>query len=289
MRPLVALVLLLAAFGAAAAPVELVDDAGQTLRLPQPARRIVSITPHLTEMLFAAGAGAQVVGVSAWSDFPAAAKALPRVGDSALLDLEAIVALRPDLVLVWGNGSSAQQIQRLRAARLPVFVSESRTLAHVATTLRQFGHLAGSERVAEARALDYERRIAALQSRYAGRKPLVVFYQIWHQPLMTISASHVIDEALGLCGAVNPFASLRTLTPTVDVEAVLQADPDAIVTGSVEPGGADHLDRWRRLKSLRAGREPARLIVVDPDTLHRTTDRLALGVEALCLRLDALR
>lgn len=290
MKRLLALLLALsAALAAVAAPVDLVDDAGQRVQLPAPARRIVAITPHLTEMLFAAGAGDRVVGVSAWSDYPAAAKSLPQVGDSALLDLERIVALRPDLVLVWGNGSSAQQIQRLRAARLPVFVSESRTLAHVATTLRQLGRLAGTEAVAEARAADYERRLAELRARFAGRKPLVVFYQVWHQPLMTFNREHVVDEALRLCGAVNPFAALKTLTPTVDVEAVMLADPDAIVTGSVDPTGSDNLDRWRSLKSLRAGRDPRRLIVVDPDRLHRSTDRLADGIEELCLKLDALR
>lgn len=274
--------------GAAAAEVSVVDDAGQRLTLARPAQRIVSIAPHLTELLFAAGAGARVVGVSAWSDYPAAAKTIMRVGDSALLDLERIVALQPSLVVVWGNGSSAQQLQRLKAAGLPIYVSESRSLAHIAQTLRQLGRMAGSETVAEARAVDFERRLGALRARYAARKPLRVFYQIWHQPLMTVNGAHAISEALEVCGARNPFAPLKPLTPTVSVEAVLQADPDAIVTGSVDPKGGDNLDRWRQLKTLRAARD-GRLLVVNPDTLHRSTDRIVDGIEELCVKLDALR
>lgn len=273
---------------AVSAEVSVLDDAGQRITLAGPAARIVSLTPHLTELLFAAGAGAAVVGVSEWSDYPPAAKAVARIGDSALLDLERIVALQPQLVVVWGNGSSAQQLQRLKAASLPVYVSESRTLAHIAHTLRQLGRLAGTEAVAQARADEFERRLAALRARYSKRKALRVFYQIWHQPLLTINGAHAISEALAVCGARNPFAHLKPLTPTVSAEAVMQADPDAIVTGSVDPNGPDHLDRWRQLKTLRAA-QGGRLIVVDPDTLHRSTDRIVDGIDELCRRLDALR
>lgn len=279
---------LMVALRAGAAEVGGVDDAGQRLTLAEPARRIVSLTPHLTELLFAAGAGDRVVGVSAWSDYPEAARRLPRIGDSSLLDLERIVALKPDLVVAWGNGSSAQQLARLTAAGLPVWVSESRSLAHIAVTLRAFGRLAGTSAVAEARAAAFESRLADLRARYGGRRTLAVFYQIWHQPLLTIGGGHPISEALRVCGARNVFGALTAITPSVDPEAVLLADPDAIVTGSVDPTGPDQLDRWRALKSLRVARE-GRLIVVDPDTLHRPTDRMADGIEALCVKLDRLR
>ena len=137
---------------AARAEIRAVDDEGATLVLRAPAQRIVSIAPHLTELLFAAGAGPRVVAVSAYSDFPEAARRLPQVGDAVLLDLERIVALKPDLVLVWANGSSPQQLQRLRAAGLPVFSSAARGLPHIAATLRMLGRLAGTEAVAETRA-----------------------------------------------------------------------------------------------------------------------------------------
>jgi iron complex transport system substrate-binding protein len=275
---------LLISAGATRAEVQAIDDAGDTVTLSAPARRIVSVAPHLTELLFSAGAGERIVGAVAYSDHPPAARAIPRIGDSAQLDLERIAALKPDLIVVWRNGTSPQQIERLRALRLPVYASEAKRFDGIASTLRRLGALAGTAATADAEAAAFERAVAALRAQYAGRKPLRVFYQIWHRPLLTINGAHLIDEALGVCGASNVFAHLKALTPTVDEDAVLAADPDVIVTGSVEPAGVDNLDAWRRLRSLRAA-----LVVVDPDKLHRQSMRIVDGTRELCERLDAVR
>lgn len=282
--------LLFAALGAAAAraEVKVIDDAGNTVTLAAPARRVISIAPHLTELMFSAGAGDRVVGAVDYSDHPEAAKKIPRVGDSAQLDLERIVALEPDLILVWLNGNSAQQVRRLQSLGIPVFAGEARHLADIANTLRRLGRLAGTESIAQAQAEKFERAVARLRERYAGRKPLRVFYQIWHRPLLTVNGRHLISETLGVCGATNVFAALRPLTPNVSVESVVDADPDAIVTGSVDPAGPDNLDAWRRLRSLRATRL-GNLIVVDPDKLHRQSERIVDGARELCDRLDGVR
>ncbi|MCP5271027.1 MAG: cobalamin-binding protein [Burkholderiaceae bacterium] len=281
-----ALVASLLAFAAGAqAEIRLVDDEGATLVLPAPAQRIVSIAPHLTELLFAAGAGSRVVAVSDWSDYPEAARRLPRIGDAVRLDLERIVALKPDLVVVWANGSAPQQLARLRAAGLPVFSSAGRDLAHIAATLRAFGRLAGTDAAADARAAAFEGELAALRTTYAQRTPLRVVYQIWAEPLMTVNGAHPISEALALCGARNVFAELPQLVPQVSAEAVLSARPDAIVTGRLDAGKPDGLDRWRHLRSLQG----TALLTVNPDTLHRATDRMAAGARELCLSLEAVR
>ncbi|MFO1216813.1 MAG: cobalamin-binding protein [Burkholderiaceae bacterium] len=279
---------LLIGSAACAQAVQAVDDEGRTVALPQPARRIVSLAPHLTELLFAAGAGDRVVGAVAYSDHPSAARQVPRVGDSAQLDLERIVALKPDLVLVWRDGNSAQQLERVAALKLPVYASKIHRMADIETTLQRLGALAGKQAVADARARDFATEMAALRARYASRAPLAVFYQIWHRPLLTVNGEHLISEALAICGARNIFATQKALTPTVSVEAVLQADPDAIVTGSVDPAGPDNLDGWRALPALRATRNH-HLIVVNPDTLHRPSPRVAEGTRDLCERLDRVR
>lgn len=291
MRSLLLVLLVGLAWLPARAAVEVKDDAGTTITLARPAQRIVSLAPHLTELLFAAGAGAQVVAVGAYSDYPAAAKALPKVGDSALLDLERIVALKPDLLVVWRDGNSPQQLQRLATLGIPMYASQLGTLADIATTLRRFGRLAGSEAAAEARARGYEAELAALRERYAGRAPLRVFYQIWQRPLLTVNDRHLISQGLALCGASNVFGQLAALTPQVGEEAVVTADPDAVVTG--RPGGErgsgpDGLDTWRRLTQLKATRRNA-LLVVDPDTLHRSSDRITQGIRGLCEKLDGVR
>ena len=280
--------LALASAACAAQPVQATDVEGHTVRLAAPARRVVSLAPHLTELMFAVGAGDRVVGTVEYADFPHAAKRLPRVGDSALLDLERIAALQPDLVLVWRHGNSPQQLQRLGTLRLPTYASEARTLADIARTLRDLGVLAGTQAVAGQRAQQFEDAVAALRARYAGRRPLQVFYQIWSQPLITINGEHLISQVLGLCGAHNVFAGQKLLTPTVTEEAVLLADPDAIVAGWSDSYGPSPLARWHRLSALRAVRQ-GHLLQVDPDLLHRQSDRVVLGARELCEKLDAVR
>lgn len=284
MRLVLLLVMALLAAGARA-EVAVTDDTGARVVLARPAQRIVSLAPHLTELLFAAGAGAQVVGVGAYSDYPAAAKALPRVGDAVLLDLERVLALKPDLIVVWQDGNAPQQLQRLASLGLPVYASRLDKLADIAATLRRLGTLAGTAAVAEARARAYDGELAALRQRYAGRRELKVFYQIWHQPLLTVNGKHLISQALQLCGARNVFAELAALTPAVGAEAVLAAAPDVIVTGRAGPDGEDRLDLWRRLRAT----QHLPLLTVDADTLHRSSDRIVDGVRELCEKLDAVR
>jgi len=268
--------------------VRVLDVNGRTVELAAPARRVISLAPHLTELMFAIGAGDRVVGTVEYADFPEAAQRLPRVGDSALLDLERVVAMKPDLLLVWRHGNSPQQLQRLAALRLPTYASEARTLADIARTLRYLGQRAGVPDQAAQRASAFESAVSALRARYADRRAIDVFYQIWNQPLITINGDHLISQVLELCGARNVFAAERLLTPTVTEEDVLLANPDAIVAGWSDSFGQAPLNGWRRLRALRAVREN-HLLQVDPDLLHRQSDRVVLGARELCEKLDAVR
>ncbi|HTP75127.1 MAG TPA: cobalamin-binding protein [Burkholderiaceae bacterium] len=285
---LCAAALALAVAAGASAQVRVLDVDGHAVQLAAPAARVVSLAPHLTELMFAIGAGDRVVGTVEYADYPEAARHVPRVGDSSLLDLERIVALRPDLVLVWRHGNSPQQLQRLAALQLPTYASEARTLADIARTLRDLGTLVGTPEGAERRARQFEAALSELRARYGGRRTLTVFYQIWNQPLITINGEHLISQVLELCGARNVFADQRLLTPTVTEEAVLLADPDVIVAGWSDSYGQAPLQAWRRLRALRATRED-HLLQVDPDLLHRQSDRVLLGARALCSELDAVR
>jgi iron complex transport system substrate-binding protein len=273
----------------ARAEVRVLDVDGRAVVLAQPAQRIVSLAPHLTELLFAVGAGDRVVGAVEYSDFPDAARRVPRVGDSALLDLERIAALKPDLVLVWRHGNPPQQLQRLAALKLPTYAHEARALSDISRGLRDLGVLTGRESDATARADAFDRAVAELRARHGGRARLRVFYQVWPQPLITLNGEHLISQMLDLCGADNVFATQRVLTPTVTEEAVLVADPDAIVTGWIpEYGGTPPLDAWRRLTALRAVRS-GHLLTVNPDLLHRQSDRVLAGAQELCGKLDEVR
>jgi iron complex transport system substrate-binding protein len=273
---------------AQAQTIRVADDTGVTVELARPAQRIVSLSPHLTELLFAAGAGTQVVGVDDASNYPLQARHLPRIGSSSTLDYERVLALKPDLVVAWSSGNPARLVARLQGLHLPVYRNEIRRFADVASTLRRLGELAGTSAVAQVRAQRFEAELAALRERYADRPPLRVFHQIWAQPLITVNGEHLISQAIELCGGRNVFAAERTFTPQVGIEAVLRADPDVIVTSAPVAGETDGLARWRHLRTLRAAREGS-LVTVDADTLHRATDRIVDGTRELCEKLDAVR
>jgi iron complex transport system substrate-binding protein len=270
-----------------AAPPEATDDTGAIVRLAAPAQRIVSLAPHATELLFAAGAGTRVVGVIGSSDWPPEARTLPVVGDSRALDLERIVALAPDLVVAWPY-TPALQVAALRARGIPVFNAEPRSIDGIAADVERLGVLAGTESQATPRAAALRARHALLRARNAGQATVRVFYQIWNVPLYTIGGRHLINEAIGLCGGENVFAALTTPAPVVSIEAVLAAAPDAIVAGAERGVRPDWLDDWRRWPALRAAAQ-GHLFVVNADLLHRAGPRFLDGVDELCAAIDAAR
>lgn len=282
--------LLLAAMAAplAAAPVTVTDDLGHTVTLAQPARRIVSLAPHATEALFAAGLGGYVVGAVSYSDFPPEAKAIPRIGGYTNVDMERIAALAPDLVVAWHEGNRPAQLDTLRRLGLALYVSHPHTLDSVADTIERLGRLGASEARADAAAADYRRTLDNLRQRYAQQPPIDVFYQIWNQPLMTINDAHLIGQVLTLCGGRNVFGSLPAATPTVSVEAVLQATPQVIVASGMGVARPEWLDDWRRWGQLPAVRQD-NLYFIPPDILQRHGPRILQGAAQLCAQLDEAR
>jgi len=275
---------------AGAAAIDVTDDTGAHVVLAAPARRIVSLAPHTTELLFAAGAGERIAATVDYSDYPEAAKALPRVGSSSLLDMERLVALKPDLVVVWRSGTSPARVESLRALGIPIYLSEPHTLADIPAALVKLGTLAGTGDTARRAAAAFDARMAALQARYAGRRPVRLFWQIWAQPLMTVNGRHVISDAVRLCGGVNIFAALPPLVPAVTVESVVAANPEAIVTTGNDAAASadDGLAQWRALPRLAATAR-GNLIVLEAETIHRQAPRVLDGVATLCARLDEVR
>jgi iron complex transport system substrate-binding protein len=285
--------LLTASLGAAVAglshEVRVVDDLGRTVWLPQPARRIVSLSPHITELVFAVGAGGRLVGVSEHSDYPAEARRLPRVGGGGGLDLEAILALEPDLIIAWGSGNPSEQLTALMGLSVPLFVSEPRRLEDIATNLERIGRLAGDAPAGDRAARDFRRQVANLRARYGGGPPVRVFYQIWDPPLMTVTSHHLIGDVIRLCGGRTLFPELGGLAVAVDREAVLARDPELIVAGVSEDGqGETALAAWQRWPSLSAVAQ-GRLITVSADRMHRQTPRLLEAAEVLCAAVAAAR
>lgn len=272
----------------ARAELRVMDDTGQAVVLAAPAGRVVSLGPHLTELAYAVGAGDAVVGVIRYSDFPEAAKALPVVGDAHALDFERIVQLRPDLVLVWGSGLNERHKARLRSLGLTVYESEIRHAQGIADTLRRLGTLLGRADSAEAAARRFEAQWQGLADRYRGRAPVRVFWQLWHEPLMTINREHLISEAMRACGGVNVFADLPLLTPSVSREAAVRADPQLIATSGRAEDRARDFAAWQRFAAVSAVKRQ-RYASIDGDLIGRMGPRFVDGAAALCEAIERAR
>ncbi|MQA37927.1 cobalamin-binding protein [Rugamonas aquatica] len=284
--PLLALALACAPLCAHAA-VTVKDDAGNSVTVAKPARRIISMAPHITELLFAAGGGERVVGVMNYSDYPEAAKRIPLVGSNATIDMEHVLALRPDLLVVWKSGNTAGQLEQLKSLGIPIFYSDPQKLDAVATSLTRLGQLMDTGPAAQKAAQDYRQRIAKLSATYAQRSTVRVFYQIWEKPLFTLSGEHIVSDALRVCGGQNVFAALKVAAPTVSTEAVLQENPEAIIGGEKHDAEAG-INIWKPYKGMQAVQR-GNLFMIDSETLVRATPRIADGIAVLCERLEAAR
>jgi iron complex transport system substrate-binding protein len=278
---------LFATASAAAAAVQATDDNGVTVTLTAPAQRIVSLAPHATELLFVAGGGDRVLGVSETSDWPPAARALPRVGDARSIDLERIVALNPDLIVTWPY-TAPDQVVRLRARGIAVFMTDPKTIDGIAADLERIAALLGTEEKTKGIAAAMRKRIGERRLAAAGKPKLSVFYEIWPSPLFTIGGAHLISQAIEACGGTNVFAALTLPAPTVSVEAVLAAKPEAIVAAADDGLRPDWLEQWRRWPAVPAVAQ-GNLLVVDGNLLHRPGPRFIDGVEQLCAALDSAR
>ncbi|MES2351338.1 MAG: cobalamin-binding protein [Pseudomonadota bacterium] len=282
-----AALLALACLPVAAHAVTVKDDAGNSVTLAKPAQRIISMAPHITELLFAAGGGDRVAGVMNYSDYPEAAKRLPLVGSDAQIDMERVLALRPDLLVVWKTGNTARQLEQLKSLGIPIFYSDPHKLDEVATSLTRLGQLMGTEALAQSAAQDYRQKIARLSSTYARRPTVRVFYQIWEKPIFTLNGDHIASDAMRVCGGLNVFAALKVPAPTVSTEAVLQANPEAIVGGEKHDAESG-INIWQQYKGMEAVRR-GNLFMLDSELLVRATPRIADGVAVLCEKLETAR
>ena len=270
------------------ASITVTDDAGHVLVLAKPAERVVSFAPHVTELVFAAGGGGRLVGTVSHSDYPPAARSVPLIGDSRQIDIERLIAVKPDLLVVWFHGSSARQMEQLQQLGIPIFYSEPRKLDDVADSVLRLGRLLGTDAVATPRAAQLRQTLAQLTARYSGRAPVRVFYQVWSKPLYTLNGRHIVSDALRICGGQNVFGALALTAPTVNIEVVLLENPEAIVTGANRNQSETGLEMWRAYPAMQAVRNN-NLFAVDADLLNRAGPRLIEGATTLCEKLDEAR
>jgi len=272
----------------AAARTAAVDDVGNRVVLETPARRIVSLAPHITETLFAAGAGDRIVATVHHSDYPAAALAIPVIGSYKSISYEALIGLNPDLVIAWASGNGEEIIARIRSLGPAVYLDEPRRIEDIAHSLRRFGRLAGTEATAERKAAAFMAGLAALRGDHEEDEIVDVFYQVWDEPLTTLNGEHLISDIIRLCGGRNVFSDAIPLAPVVSVESVLTADPGVIVVSGMAGERPEWLDRWKDWPGLAAV-DDDQLHYIPPDLLQRSSPRVIQGAEMMCGIIERAR
>ncbi len=252
----------------------------------EPAQRVVTFAPHLAEMMHAVGAEQQLVGVSAWSDYPPSVRDLPEVGDAFTVDQERLRLLEPDLLLIWESGMPTSTVDELRQRGYRVEVIRTRGIADVGSAMTRIGELTGRQDDAAEAVARYEREIDDLRRTYADATPITVFFQVSARPLYTVNGEHFISEVIAVCGGRNIFDDLDDLAPSVAVEAVIERDPDVMLAGT--SAGDDAFAAWSRWPELAANRLGNHFLIPD-ELIGRATPRLAAAGRAVCLALDLAR
>lgn len=269
------------------ADITVIDDAGRTLVLKKPAKRVISLSPHITELLYAAGAKNQVVAAVSFSDYPPQAKKLPLIGSYNKFDMEAILAQTPDLIVAWQSGNPKVQVEQLIQLGFKVYISEPREFEDVAKDIKQLGILLGTQNQSDVVAENYLRELQRLRKQYSQRQPVRVFYQVWNHPLFTVNGEQLISKVISLCGGINVFSDLAVLSPQITIESVIAKNPDVIFYGSHETR-EDWADDWRQWKNIKAVANN-HLFGIHADLIVRHTPRILQGAKQMCEHLERVR
>lgn len=251
--------------------------------------RVVTLAPHATELVYAAGAGNQIVGTVTSSDYPEQARQLPRVGDGILLNQERLLLLAPTHIIAWQRFGAAVPAELLaNRMNAQMLYSAPRTLRELPAEVKRIGALLGTQATAGRTAAAMLARIDTLEARHAGREPVRVFIEVGSLPLYTIGSDPLLNDALRTCGAVNVYGDSALAAPKVPVESVLVHDPQLIVAPAREARDTHEVrQRWAEI-GLAAARR-GHVHAADPDALFRPGPRLIDATEALCSAVDQAR
>lgn len=249
------------------------------------AERVISLAPHLTEMMYSAGAGNQLVGTVNYSDYPSEAKKLAIIGGYSNLNYEKIISLNPDVVLYWQGGNQAQAIKRLQQLGINVLSFKEKTLDDIPQTILKLGKRFHTENHARKISQQLTQQLQQLKTTYQHHHKVTVFYQIWDAPLMTIGKPQFLNEAIELCGGQNIFNDQLQPAPQVSLESVLARNPQIILLGGQKQKQQQWQTYWQQFTQLHATQNQ-QIYLLNADHFQRPTARLIHALPALCQTIN---
>lgn len=272
----------------AVAELAITDDVGSKVILVKPAQRVITLSPHLTELVFAIDQGDKLVGVMSFSNYPEAAKKIPRIGSHNTISYESIAKIQPDLILAWGSGNGSEVINKLKSLGFSVYVSEPNKLEGVAATIRKLGILLDAKDKGENEANKFINRLSQLKENYSNRQKISVFYQMSDNPIMTLSGRHLISDVIELCGGFNVFSKAIPIALKVSLESLVRSDPQVVIAGTKKENEEKWLSEWANRISMKAVKNK-QVYFIDPDLLIRHGPRIIEGTEKICNYLERSR
>lgn len=249
------------------------------------AQRIVALAPHIVEMLYEVGAGELIVGTVDYSDYPSQATEIPRIGGYYGIQIEKVLALKPDLVIAWQSGNKSGDIDQLKRLGLNVIYSQPNDLLDIAKEFRLFGKLTNNTVQAELIAAQYEKELSSLKTKYSARSKVDTFYQLWSEPMMTISGNTWINQLINVCAGHNVFANSPSDYPQIGIENVVVAAPAVIIIPNEKSDKPQPTIDWSKWSVIPAVKNN-QFIHVDADLLHRFSSRMLLGLDDMCQKMD---
>ncbi|NVK23446.1 MAG: cobalamin-binding protein [Gammaproteobacteria bacterium] len=252
------------------------------------AQRIVALAPHIVESLFDIGAGERIVGTVDYADYPEKALSIPRIGGYYGIQIEKVLALKPDLIIVWQSGNKAVDIERLKSLNMPLVFSNPKSIQDVAHELRLFGRLTNQQHNAEIKAVAFEQSLQRIKQQYSNQRPISVFYQLWSEPLMTVNKSTWIHQLIKTCGARNVFADSATDYPQLSIENVLLKQPQVIITADEKADKPQPVINWQKWSMIPAVKHN-QFLAVNADLMHRFSARMLIGLEDMCEKIARTR
>ena len=258
-----------------------VDDAGDSVSVRVPAKRVVSLIPATTELLFAIGAGPSVVGRTEWCNYPPRAAAVPNLGAGINPNVEAVLSARPDLVILYNSAQHAGAASRVRALGIPAIRLNTDALADVPRIGRLLGRLTGHARGADSVSSVFDTALASATTATGPAPRPKVLLLVWEQPPMTIGRGSFLSELVERAGGVNLFADVATSSGPVSIEAVSVRDPDLILTTAAGPASFATRPEWQAVRAVRE----RRFLSLSGSEYERPGPRSPGAIRALSRRL----
>ncbi|WP_370980852.1 cobalamin-binding protein [Agaribacterium sp. ZY112] len=281
------LVLFLVFAAQAQAEISAYDDLDNKIVLKQPAQRVIALAPHLVELAWTAGLGEKLVAAVDYSDYPEPAKALPRIGNSSVINIESIIALKPDLVLAWAGANKNAEIEQLKKLGIPVYSDDAHNFNDIAHTITQLAKFANKPDAGKTKAEAFLQKITQLRQENSDKEAVTSFYQVWNKPIQSLNKSTLIHQVIKLCGGINIFANEKAVAPVVSIESVISANPQVMFSGS-KNNSLEPLSIWMAYDNINAVKNK-QLYTINPDLLHRHSMRIAEGAELMCQAINKAR